>query len=620
MTTGDGEPPQDPISRLLVVPADEGERKRHRAAFAEFCSVFPDAFYISERGRDYLGKPRSEQEKGRLLSAGFHSMMGYFRDDGPLYDLILDERQRSELDGLWQELDFVSSAPMRQYSGFLWFERTDSGFMRDPQFDFARPEDKSATSAKMIKRLSKVYLEKVADRGGSELAQQAVRDYFRGIDAQIRWVESARQKAEPSHLAAVLDFATRAFRRELSSTEQHDLREFYRTLREDDELSHEEAIQDTLVSILMSPHFCYRLDHASGGSGTRPLSNYELASRLSFFLWSSVPDAALLKQVAAGNLQEPDVLRAQLQRMLQDARVRRWALEFGGHWLEFRRFDSHNSVDRQRFPQFTDELRAAMQEEPIRFLVDAIQNDRSVLECLYGQHTFVNRPLARHYGIEDLEFGTVDEWQRIDNAPQYARGGLLPMAVFLTANSPGLRTSPVKRGYWIARRLLGEQIPPPPPDVPEIPDDETALGDLTVREVLARHRAHTSCAGCHVRFDSFGVVFEGYGPVGERRKVDLGGRPVETQAEFPNGDKGRGLTGLRRHLREHREAEFVDNLCRKLLAYALGRTLVLSDELLIEKMKDELVRADYRFSALFATVVTSPQFLQKRGRIDVLEK
>lgn len=629
---------EDSIAEALFVPDDKVERALHEAAFARFCSVFPDAFYISERSRDYV-KESSKQmgEKGRLLSAGFHSMMGYFRDDGPLYDMILSKAEQRELDGLWQELDFVASAPMRQYVGFLWFERTDSRYMRDPQFDFARPENKSSQTEAMIKKLSGLYLDKAEHSGGNEVELRAIKHYFREINEQIRWVEKARLQAEPGHLAAVLEFAERACRRTLSQSEKDELTAYYRTLRDDDGLTHEEAIQDTLVSVLMSPLFCYRVDLIGSGSGTRPLSDEELASRLSYFLWSSTPDAELLAQAAKGNLRRPDVLRAQTRRMLKDHRIRGLATEFGGNWLDFRRFEEHNAVDRQRFPSFNDELRQAMFEEPVRFFVDVIQRDASVLEFLNGKHTFVNSVLAKHYGIPNNQAGiprtTIASsadgdvsqadpriWVRLDDASRFNRGGLLPMSVFLTKNAPGLRTSPVKRGYWVVRRLLGERIPPPPPNVPELPEDEAKLGELTLREALARHRDNKSCAGCHERIDSIGLAFESFGPIGELREKDLGGRPVSTTAIFPGGHEGTGLKDLRSYLRKHRQEEYLDNLCRKLLSYSLGRSLILPDELLIRQMRSNLEADEYRFGSLIETIVTSSQFLNKRGSDQVAQE
>jgi hypothetical protein len=559
-----------------------------------------------------VGKSKDEQEKGRLLSAGFHSMMGYYRDDGPLCELVLDERQKAELDALWQELDFVTSAPMRQYAGFVWFERTDSRYMRDPEFDFARAEDKDVTSEIKIKRLAEVYLAKAKRNGGEGVPIRAIQDYFDKINAQIRWVEAARLAAKPSHLEALAAFAERAYRRPLTAEEREQLVAFYRRLRDEEQLTHEEAVQDTLVFVLLSPHFCYRMDLAAAGAGKRPLTGYELASRLSYFLWSSMPDEELLAQAAAGDLHEPAVLMAQARRMLEDERVRGLATEFAGNWLDFRRFQSHGSVDRERFPAFTSELREAMFEEPVRFIMDVAQHDRPVLDMLYGRHTLVNGVLAEHYGLAtgDLQ---PNEWKRTGDATEQGRGGLLAMSVFLTQNSPGLRTSPVKRGYWVARRLLGERIPPPPPTVPELPADEAQLGELTLREALARHRSDKNCAACHARFDSLGLVFEGYGPIGERRKKDLGGRPVDTRATFPGGSEGTGLDGLRTYLREHRQEDFLDNLCRKLLSYALGRSLLPSDDKTVGQMRDKLAASDYRFAGLIETIVTSQQFLHKRG-------
>lgn len=599
----------------LLAPTDEKERARFTAAFARFCSVFPDTFYVSERGRDYVKDSQKQMgEKGRLLSAGFHSMMGYFRDDAPLYDMVLDEAQQQQLDRLWQELDFVASAPMRQYVGFLWFERTDSRYMRDPEFDFARPENRASQSEPMIKQLAKVYLEKAERSGGGKVELEAIQHYFREINQQIRWVEKARVAAQPSHIKAVMDFAANAYRRELSVSEQDGLVAFYRSLR-DDGLTHEEAIQDTLVSILMSPAFCYRVDLIGIGTGQRALTANELASRLSYFLWSSTPDDELLRVAASGSLTRKDVLIAQTQRMLKDRRVRGMAVEFGGNWLDFRRFEQHNSVDRERFPQFSDELRQAMFEEPVRFLIDVAQQDRSMLELLDARHTFVNPVLARHYGLSITQLQAPDEdgWSRVERADQVGRGGLLPMSVFLTKNAPGLRTSPVKRGYWVVRRLLGERIPPPPPNVPELPEDESKLGELTLRQALAKHRDNKSCAGCHERFDSIGLAFEGFGPIGERRTLDLGGRPISTTATFPGGDEGTGVDDLRTYIRKNRQAEFVDNTCRKLLSYALGRSLILSDELLLDEIKAKLKSDGHRFGGLVEFIVTSPQFLNKRG-------
>jgi hypothetical protein len=208
--------------------------------------------------------------------------------------------------------------------------------------------------------------------------------------------------------------------------------------------------------------------------------------------------------------------------------------------------------------------------------------------------------------------GTDETWVRIENAREYARGGLLPMAVFLTQNSPGLRTSPVKRGYWVARRVLGEVIPPPPPVVPELPKDEAKL-DLPLRDVLAKHRENPSCAACHARFDSFGLTFESFGPIGEARAKDLAGHDVDVRATFPGGSSGAGVDGLQAYIRANREKDFLDNLCRKMLVYALGRSLILSDEPLVQRMNAKLAASGYRAGSLIESIVASPQFLNKRA-------
>jgi len=372
------------------------------------------------------------------------------------------------------------------------------------------------------------------------------------------------------------------------------------------------------VAVLMSPDLTYRIDLAGAGKGIHPLSDYDLASRLSYFLWSSIPDGELLAHAAAGDLHRPKVIAAQARRMIKDPHIRALAVEFGGNWLDFRRFEGIGTVDLERFPVFTGELREAMLEEPIRFLMDVFQNNRPILDCLYAKDTFVNPILAKHYGMP-VAVHQPDEWMRVEDASRYDRGGLLPMAVFLTKNAPGLRTSPVKRGNWVVKNVLGERIPPPPPVVPELPRDEAKL-TLPLREMLARHRADPNCAACHARFDSMGLVFEGFGPVGERREKDLAGRPVDASATFPGGSEGDGLEGLRQYIRQHRQNDFVDNFCGKLLAYALGRSLIFSDEVMIREMRGKLVANGYRFDNVIESIVASPQFLNKRGRDDLAEK
>jgi hypothetical protein len=211
---------------------------------------------------------------------------------------------------------------------------------------------------------------------------------------------------------------------------------------------------------------------------------------------------------------------------------------------------------------------------------------------------------------------TANTWVRVDNADKYERGGLLPMAVFLTQSSPGLRTSPVKRGYWLVRRVLGEVIPPPPPVVPELPQDE-AKTDALLKDLLAQHRANPVCAGCHARFDVFGIAMEGYGPVGEARTKDVAGRAIDPSATFPGGYEGSGFRGVQAYIRDHRQNDYLANISRKLLAYSLNRSLQVSDEPLVDKMLARMAANGYRFDSLVATIVSSPQFLNTRTPLSV---
>jgi hypothetical protein len=600
----------------LIVPV--GQRPQYEAAFARFADVFPDAFYISERGRYF---PDDSEDKGRLLSAGYHNVMGYFRDDTPLIELILDDKGKKELDKLWDEFEFMGDFTTRTWVQYF-FNQSGEVEGHGRESGSARPTDTQVSSTDIIFGLRDAYLKK-AEPSRNSIANEAIREHFRRVNETIRWVDRMRVEAEPRHLDALLDFAARAYRRPLTREESEDLVAYYHSLKDKSGLSHEEAMRDSLVSILMSPKFSYRIDLTGDGPNrpvalrrvsvpktVEPLSNYALASRLSYFLWSSIPDEELLSHAAKGDLQNPQVLSAETERMLKDERARDLAVEFGGNWLGFRQFEQHNAVDRERFPMFNNDLREAMFEEPVRLLENVIRDDRSILDLVYGKYTYVNPVLAKHYGMPEVSGGN-DNWVRVDDADKYGRGGVLPMAVFLTLNAPGLRTSPVKRGNWVVKRVIGDEIPAPPPNVPQLPEDESK-SDLPVRQMLAKHRENPFCGSCHARFDSFGLAFEGYGPVGEKRSQDLAGRAVDTQVEFPGGMQGSGVEGIQRFIKERREMDFIDNLNRKLLTYALGRSLALSDEPTIERMRATLAANGYRFDSLVETIVTSPQFLNRR--------
>ena len=606
----------------LIVPA--GERAQYEKAFDRFADVFPDTFAVTERGRYW---PDNSEDKGRFLSAGYHNSGGYYRDDTALMQLILDQKGQQEINRLWDEFDFIADHTQRTYTQWF-FNNSGAVDGNGAESGTPRPQGHEITETVVINQMRDKYVAKaLADPKNDKAAVPAIQFHFKWINDLLRGLEKERKAAEPKHLASLTNFAERAYRRPLTAAERTDLLAYYKQLRTKNRLSHNDAIRDSVVSVLMSPDFLYRFDLSKTAAAPKPglvkaatsnakpfasepLSSYSLANRLSYFLWSSMPDAELMKHAAAGDLTNPKVLLAQTQRMLKDPRTAGLATEFTGNWLSFRQFETNNSVDRERFPAFNDDLRTAMFQEPVRFVQDTIARDGSVLDLLYGKYTFVNPPLAKHYGMPDVS-GDVNNWVKVNNADKYGRGGILPMAVFMTQNSPGLRTSPVKRGNWVVQKVLGIPVPAPPPDVPELPADE-AKADLPIREMLAKHRSVPFCASCHSRFDSFGLVFEGYGPVGAARTTDLAGRPVDVSATFPGGVDASGVPGLQSFIKDHRQDKFVENISRKLLAYALNRSLQMSDEGLVDQMKLRLAASDYHFSALVETIVLSPQFRNRR--------
>jgi len=493
----------------------------------------------------------------------------FHREDEPFCQLMLDDRQKSDLDRLWDELHFVSGDALTGVDAFaqlMEYATQDS----DP-------------------KLFEPFRKPIHDRAAAY--RQALVD------------------AEPRQVEALIEFAALAYRRPLTTSESTELRELYRKLRAQ-ELPHDEAWRFTLARVFVSPAFLYRLEKAAPGDKAGPVSNSELASRLSYFLWSSTPDAALLEAAAAGQLNTSEAISAQARRMLGDARVRRLATEFACQWLHIYDFDTLDEKSESHFPTFVA-LRGDMYEEAIRFFTDLFQHDASVLSLFNADHTFVNEALANHYGIAGVSGA---EWRRVDGVGAYGRGGILGLAATLAKQSGASRTSPTLRGNWVSEVVLGEKLPRPPKDVPLLPEDETATAGLTVRQLVEKHSSDARCAKCHVRVDPMGFALEGFDPIGRRRDKDLAGRTIETQAKLADGTAFDGLPGLRDYLLNARREAVLRQFSRKLLGYALGRGVQLSDEPLIKEMNEQLAKQDYRFSAAVDTIVRSRQFREIRGK------
>ncbi len=536
----------------MLVGENSPARTNLRAAFEDFRQLFPAALCYS--------KIVPSDEPVTLLQ--------YHREDNHLVRLMLDDAQTATLDRLWDELHFVSQDALTQVDVFeqLW--------------QFAT-QDADPTVFKPLRQ-------PIAERAAA----------FR----------ERLLAAEPLQVDAVVKFAARAYRRPLTSAEQDELPALYRRLRAEGVL-HDAAVRLLLARVLLAPAFLYHAEQPGPGAAASPVDDWQLASRLSYFLWSSAPDAELLASAARGTLHEPDELRAQTRRLLRHANVRRLAIEFGCAWLHIHAFDQQSDKSERYFPTFLG-LRSAMYEESIQFFTELFQQNGSVLDLLDADYTFLNAPLAEHYGIPGV---VGDHWRRVDGVQRFARGGILTQATTLATQAGASRTSPILRGNWVCEVLLGEKLPRPPKDVPQLPADE-GQQELSMRELTERHTSDPRCAKCHVRIDPFGFSLEGFDAIGRHRDADLGGRSIDTRVKTLDGTEFDGLAGLRTYLLTTRRTAFVRQFCRKLLGYSLGRAVRLSDEPLLTELTTQLAANHYRLDGLVEAIVQSSQFRQIRGR------
>lgn len=400
------------------------------------------------------------------------------------------------------------------------------------------------------------------------------------------------------------DFATRAWRRPLAPEETAQLAKLYDDARSR-ELDRESSGREVLVRVLVSPKFLFKLEDAEQ-PGERPLSSWELATRLSYFIWASAPDAQLRAAAADGSLLRPEVLTRETKRLLRDPRANALADEFAGQWLKFSGFEKNVNIDGNKFPEFTPELKRDMARETAEFFAYLIREDRPVREIVGADYTFLNERLAKFYGIPDV---TGDAFRKVAVGP-YQRGGVLGMGSVLSKTSYPHRTSPVLRGNWLLVSVLGLPTPPPPNDVPKLDDSVTKA--TTLRARLEAHRLDKACASCHDKIDPLGFALEGFDAIGRIRKTDEAGLAIDDSGQMKNSEPFRGVEGLRKFLGVH-DAEITSNFCRKLIGYALGRSLLPTDKALAETMRTELAKNDGRISAAVLAVVQSRQFLNRRN-------
>ena len=494
----------------------------------------------------------------------------YYREDDYLRRMMLGEEEARELDRRWDRLTYISQEPLKLVDSFEQISEFSTQDRPDMVIIFAR--------------------------------------YDKPIRERARKFQRRLAATEPLHLDALLALATKAWRRTITETEKRELLAVYHSLRKVGK-SHVESIRGVFTAVLVSPNFLFKVEQPRPGKEAAAVSALELATRLSYFLWSSAPDDRLRAAAENGSLLKPEVLREETLRMLKDERVRSLATEFAAQWLLVRDFDKLAAKNEKLFPDFDGELRAAIYEETVLFFKDLFQRDGSVRSILDADHTFLNDRLALHYGIPGVQGA---QWRRVDGVRRYGRGGILGLASILAAQSGASRTSPVLRGNFIVEFLLGEQIPDPPATVPEIPDT-TATEGLSVRQLVEKHRSLPECSGCHERIDPYGFALEAYDAIGRRRDKDSAGHPVDSKSVLRDGTTFEGIDGLRDYLLERRGEDFRRQLCRKLVGYALGRSVGLSDELLLTELGAALRKQDDRFSQVVLILVKSRQFRYHRG-------
>ncbi len=376
----------------------------------------------------------------------------------------------------------------------------------------------------------------------------------------------------------------------------------------------ESGIEMAIRSILVSPDFLFRLESQPVGLASNTpyqISDLDLASRLSFFLWSSIPDEELVRVAEKKTLHKPEVLQQQVRRMLADARSQALVDSFAGQWLHVRNVAGHQPSPEVLF-HYDDNLRKALERETKMLFESIVRENRSTIDLLNADYTFLNERLARHYGIPGV-YG--ERFRRVSLPPDSPRRGLLGKGSLLMTTSYPNRTSPVIRGKWILENIFGAPPPPPPPNVPELKDERDPRKVLPMREQMAAHRANPACAGCHAQMDQLGFALENFDGIGEWRDTYPSGARVDASAELPDGTKFNGPAELRQLLVNHSD-EFLTTMTEKLLTYALGRGLEPSDAPAVRKIKRDAARDNYRFESLVQGVVTSIPFQMKMAHAD----
>jgi hypothetical protein len=584
-------PPRGQPTRTLIGDMKSAAYRAFRAGVMEFARLLPPNSHGEPTPADKDPVPNPFDSVYNVPEHDeFIEKVKYIRDDRYVVENLLDPATRLRLDQAWNDL----------YASFEYHD------------NYLRLLAKHFGVELKDKRIAQM------DKAAINALPVAMRKYVIPLRREYDAAVAAQIAARPGHIEDCLQIASRAWRRPLTEKEKQSLRAFYqKTLSA--EADHRKAIQAVLARILVAPQFLYRLEQSDGisviqtvsdTSTIRPLTNWEMASRLSYFLWASIPDDELRRAAAAGELSTDTGIRRQVQRMLNDAKARRMAVEFFGQWLGFYHFDQHKGVDTSRFTEFTDDVKGAMYNEAVSFFEHIIRKDRPVSEILFADYTFLNKDLAKFYGVKK-EIKAIEEVELVEGAGAFHRGGLLRLGAVLTATSAPLRTSPVKRGDWVLRRILGTAVPPPPADAGSIPADDKLFGGLSVKARLEQHKRNATCANCHIRIDPLGFALEHYDSTGRWRDQYADGKPIEDSAGLADQTPINGVDGLLSYLKV-KEDQVRRTLARKMVGYALGRTILASDQPLIDRMVQAGNQATY--SQLVTEIATSKQFRNRVGQ------
>lgn len=422
------------------------------------------------------------------------------------------------------------------------------------------------------------------------------------------------QLAEPEYARKVVErFAARAYRRKLTSNELDQLMRYWSESRQAAD-SLEQSLREILGVVLSSPQFLGLAANNSAGAKQR-IDDYELAARLSYFLWSNTPDQALLDLAGKSQLHDPQVLAAQTRRLILDPKAWQFIEQFTEQWLELDRLQ-RVTVNRKHYPAFDDDLAAAMRLETLHYFGEILRSDGSIAQLLNSDFTCVNETLAAHYGIDGV---VGQQFRRVQLTDAHHRGGVLTHASVLTGTSDGSDGHPVKRGMWLLKNLLDETPPPPPPTVPELNRNDPKVRDLTIPQAMALHRESTSCVGCHRKIDPWGLAFEEYDAIGNWQRDGVGAElrkkrtkhPIDATAELPGGVKIDGMQALQAELLRTRKADFRKALLRKVLAYALGRSLTLEDLAAADDLAPTLEKRGDGLATLVELITASAAFQSK---------